>query len=311
MMEKATAGIELLYYSLPIISGSSLAFIGLQRKFFTTRRYVFGLWQAWVYVTLSALGSLVMTIALHHIGTEIISHSLINAVLLSLLGSGSFLGIASNFRISGITESDNDENFQTIRDFIYDFLEISIEQKIRQLVQSKLKKFHPNSKYNNGRYFPSEEDERFLREVRSLMAGGSIPNNELQKCIAYFDECVEKGDYVSVIRELLKHYDLDYLLSELSAFMSVEGESESKPESSEIRQRRIFPFKLFPFLQQWAIVFFLWLGFGLSMPGIFQQLTPFLISLLTKYFAINSVFPLGIVSIFFAVCVSLLSQVRK
>jgi len=307
MTDNIRVSVDFLYYVLPIILGGLLSFIGLQRKFFTTRKYIFLLWQSWIYVTLSAIGSLIVTVAFKHIGIEIISHNFINATLLSLLGSATFLGIVSKLRLAGLTEDNTGDQLRTIRDFVYDFLEKCIGQKIRQLVQSKLKSFNPDGRYQNGQYFPSDEDRRFLREVKHLIAGVEVSKDETLEYIAYFDECIEKGDYVSVIRKLLKYYDLDFLLSDLSAFTL----DHSKIELDSNEDKNFYQLKIFRFLHQWSVGFFLWLGFGFFIPGIFQKISPFLLSFLTKYFAIDVAWPLGIASIIFAMIVSLVPQVRK
>jgi hypothetical protein len=205
------------YYIFPILVGAVLSIVSIRSKFFYTRRYVFSLWEGWAYIFLSAIGSLLVTLILDYIGTEVIGHGFLNCILTSFLGAGIFLGIITKLPIAEPDYSAG-EQLKTVRDFIYSFLDRSIEQKLRQLIQVELRNFEPGGSYSNGNYFTSNQGDQFLRRVKWLIKGSSLSRDEVNYYIAESDAYVEQGDYVSVILILTNYYDLDFLIKHFREF---------------------------------------------------------------------------------------------
>ncbi|AFY68342.1 hypothetical protein Pse7367_0021 [Thalassoporum mexicanum PCC 7367] len=260
--------IDILYLVLPIIFGALLSLIGIQKKYLATTKYILNLWQVWIYLALSAFGSLLVTSTLRYVGTTVIGHSELDCIFMSLIGAGSFIGIITQIPIPGSDNNDISKQLKTIRDFVYEFFDASIEQKVRQIIQTKLKSFNLGRQFSvDGEYLKDEKDNSFLREVSRLLRGTNLPEGTIRDWEREFDIYVAvRGDYASVIKVLVKYYDLDYLLYELSDFLEETPASNEpvadKAESSTVLRKNW----LHIFWQsnyKWAVNFLFLFGLGL------------------------------------------------
>lgn len=204
-MSEATV-IARLNILIPLAAGALLASIGLAKKYPTAIRYVSRSLSAWAYVVLSAAGAVLVTALMRAMGTTIIQHGMLNCILEGLLGAALFLGIISRLSLPGASGDQLEPGLKTIKDYIYDFLDDSIARRIMQIVESRIKKFGK-----------TVDKDQLLAEASRLIGGPDKLSAEQKKDLRIrFDEYASKGDYVPIIRILIKYYELDYILEELS-----------------------------------------------------------------------------------------------
>jgi len=206
-----------LYVIAPLVSGAFFSFVGLARQYPTTLKYVFKAWWATIfYLLLSSGGALVVTLVMRKVGTQVVDIVLLNDVLMGILGAGSFLGIISKVTISKSVDKELGSQLKTLRDYVYEFLEGKISRQVMQIVESKIRTVTQR---------PIDKD-RFLKEANRLLGGTKLSQDQKGKMRIQFDEWVHKeGDYGSVIRELIKDYEVDYVIRELAERIPEEEKS--------------------------------------------------------------------------------------
>jgi hypothetical protein len=194
-----------LFFTIPIASGAFLSVIGLARKYQTARRYAYSSLAAWAYIIFSCVGALLIALILHAIGTRVIENEPLNCVLQGILSSGLFLGIISRISLPE-TNSEVTAQLKTIRDFIYEFLDDSIARQVMQSVESKIKPFSKQA-----------DKDRLLEEASRLIGGPpQLTAEQKSALIIEFDELASHGDFVSIVRILIRYYEVDYVVRELS-----------------------------------------------------------------------------------------------
>lgn len=210
---------KVVCYATPVVTGASLAAIGLAKKYPTVVKYVYSYWVAWVYLIFSALGGLLVTLTMGAVGARVIQNELLNHVFQGLLGAGLFLGIISRVSISQ-SENEVGAQLKTIRDAIYEFLDDALARRVMQNVESRIKAF--------GKEIDSA---RLLSESTRLVGGITKLNAEQQlEQKVRFDDYASRGDYVSIVRVLIAYYEVDYVVGELAG--CILGEAEDSRVSS-------------------------------------------------------------------------------
>ena len=198
--------IQILNISVPFVSGAFLAMVGLVNKYPTEMKYVYRSLSTWLYILISAGGSLLFTLLMGAVGARLVDNPLLNSISFGIIGPGVFLGIVSKLPYPKPSTSNIEDQLHTLRDYIYNILDKSISRKTIQIVELKIR--------DAGRYF---DPENLLREVGYMLEPLSeLTEKQKDDLLIRFDEHITLEDYGPVIRELKKYYDFDYIIKRLS-----------------------------------------------------------------------------------------------
>ncbi|RMH68677.1 MAG: hypothetical protein D6675_15210 [Gemmatimonadetes bacterium] len=210
--------------------GIIFAWVDLARKYPTTQRYLAGFFSAYFYVFVSACGAAGVTYALAALGISFGNDLFLNKSLQSLLGAGLFIGVISTVAVPTVSQGENTPQLKTLRDFIYDYLNTSINRKLTQRIDREIKKLHNNI----------IDKERFQNEAEFILQGiHDLTQEEKKKLSMDFTLWGNSGRYSLIIRELVQYRDLDFIIQQLSDENIISqdtwiGEPDDTPEKSKL-----------------------------------------------------------------------------
>jgi hypothetical protein len=212
--------LSILDIIVPCATGAFLAIAGLVSKYPTRMKYVYRSLSTWIYISLSSGGSLLFTLFMEAIGAKAIGIAWLNSIILGIIGPAAFLGVVSRLPSPGSAGTDLEDQFRTLRDYVYDILDKSISKQTIQIVELKIS------------YAVKDADPlSLLREVDSMLKSVPTLSKEQREHLnAEFDEAAENGDYAPILRELNKYYDVDYIIKRLNP------ETEQKYMRSKLRR---------------------------------------------------------------------------
>ena len=188
--------------------GGIFAWIDLARKYPTTQKYLYRMTSAYLYTFISAAGASGITYAMQALGVKFTNVATLNNGILSLLGAGLFIGIISTIALPASSQTDEfGPQLKTLRDFVFDYLNVSINRELTQRLEKEIKKLHRNI-FDKDRFYDEAE----------IMLGGikEIPEEERKQLSAKFLMASNEGKYALVIRELAKYRDIDFIIQQLS-----------------------------------------------------------------------------------------------
>ena len=194
--------ITILTYATPCASGVLLAIFGLYRKYPTEMKYIYRLFPTWIYISLSAAGSLGFTLYLASKGTQVVGDPVLNAIIFGIVSPAVFLGVASRFSVSSSSPTGAGKQLKTLQEYIYTTLEDAITRKKMQTVELKIRDAAT-----------SANPQSFLEEASNLLdALPKVTPTDKKKIKARFDRANLHGDYAFIIRELIKHCEVDFVI---------------------------------------------------------------------------------------------------
>jgi hypothetical protein len=186
---------------IPLLAGAFLAGLGVARKYPTVKHYVFTSVSVWFYIIICGLGSVLFSWIMKVSGTRIVNDAVLNEILGGLFAAASFLGIASRISLARSHANDVSAQLKTLHAYIYEVLDDSLSRRITQLIEIRIKRF------------PKPQDrDGFLNEMGQHIAMLDITAQQKTKLKLRFDEYAGRSDYRSIIRELIKHYDVEYII---------------------------------------------------------------------------------------------------
>ena len=124
--------IAILTFAVPLTSGALLTIFGLYRKYPTEMKYIYRLWPTWIYISLSAAGSLVFTLYVGSKGTQIVGDPVLNTIIFGMVSPAVFLGVASRFSVSSPSTTGTGKQLKTLQEYVYTTLEDAISRKKMQ-----------------------------------------------------------------------------------------------------------------------------------------------------------------------------------
>lgn len=194
--------IIILTYATPCASGILLAIFGLYRKYPTEMKYIYRLFPTWIYILLSTVGSLGFTLYIASKGTQIVGDPVLNAIVFGIVSPAVFLGVASRFSVSGSSTTGAGKQLKTLQEYVYTTLEDAITRKKMQIVELKIRDA-----------VTSANPQSFLEEASNLLdALPKLPLADKNKIKAQFDRANMRGDYAFMIRELMRHCEVDFVI---------------------------------------------------------------------------------------------------
>jgi hypothetical protein len=209
--------IQILNYSVPCAFGAFFAIAGLVRKYPTEMKYIYQLVPTWIYILLSSTGSLGFTLFVAYKGARVVDDPIANSFIFGILCPAVFLGIASRVSVFGSSSKGVEKQVKTIQDYIYTILDDAISRKKLQIIELKIK--------DVGR---DTDPDSLLREVaRMVDAVTTLTEEQKTKLKLQFDETGFHGEYIPIIRELKKYYEVDYIIKRLSSDVQ-QGYTRSK-----------------------------------------------------------------------------------
>jgi len=219
--------ISFLYIFTPVISGAILSAIDLAKRYPTVHKYIFTSLSGKMYLLFTSLGSLLISYTMRIIGTQIINNELLNPIFLGLIGSGVFLGIISKVTIHD-ESSKVTSQIKPIRDYIYEYLYESIERLEMKITESKIREITDKL-----------DPELIMTEANRLIGGLiKLDNDQKYELKIQFDKYEANKDYDSVIRDLIKNSDVDYIIGSLKEYIKIGNEQidtiEKKISDSDI-----------------------------------------------------------------------------
>lgn len=194
--------ITILTYSIPSVAGALLAVFGLYRKYPTEMKYIYVLLPTWIYILFASLGSLIFTIYIASKGTQVVGDPVLNAIIFGIVSPAAFLGVASRFSVPSHSVTDTGKQLQTLQELVHTTLEDAISRKKMQAVELKIRDAAK-----------SANPQSFLEEASNLL--DALPNltpADKKKVKAQFDRANMRGDYAPIIRELIKHCEVDFVI---------------------------------------------------------------------------------------------------
>lgn len=194
--------ITILTYATPCVSGVLLSIFGLYRKYPTEMKYIYRLFPTWIYISLSAAGSLGFTLYLASKGTQVVGDPILNAIIFGIVSPAVFLGVASRFSVSSPSTTGTGKQLKTLQEYVYTTLEDAITRKKMQTVELKIRDAAT-----------SANPQSFLEEASNLLdALPKLTPADKKKIKAQFDRANMRGDYAFIIRELIKHCEVDFVI---------------------------------------------------------------------------------------------------
>jgi len=186
---------------IPLVTGAVLAGLGVARKYPTAKHYVFTSVPVWFYIAFCGWGSVLFLWIMKVCGTRIVNDGRLNEILAGLLAGASFLGLISRVPLTRSHGNDAVAQLKTLHAYVYEFLDDSLSRRVTQLVEIRIKRF------------PKPQDrDGFLNEVSQHIEMLDLSHQQKTKLRLRFDEHAGRGDYRSIIRELIKHYDVEYVI---------------------------------------------------------------------------------------------------
>ena len=187
------------------IAGMLLTIVSLSQRFPSALTLLYKSVATWCLIFFSGAGSVLFTKIMEAIGTKVIEQPTLNMILLGILGAGIFAGVVSRVSISGPLQQDTVKHLQTIRDMAFAFLEDRISRKVLQLVEERIRNLTIDV-----------DPDLIVEEASRLIGGPSELDADEKQCIrVHFDELATAGDYAEIVRVLLKHYDVDFVVKQL------------------------------------------------------------------------------------------------
>lgn len=186
---------------VPFMTGFVLAGLSVARKYPTAKHYVFTSVSVWFYITICGLGSVLFSWIMKVSGTRIVNDAFLDGILSGLFAGGAFLGVVSRVSLTRSAGNDPTAQLKTLHAYIYEFLDDSLSRRITQLIEIRIKRFPK----------PIDRDG-FLNEVGQHIEMLDLSAQQKTKLKLRFDEYAGRGDYRSIIRELIRHYDVEYII---------------------------------------------------------------------------------------------------
>lgn len=195
--------ITILTYSVPFASGGFFTVFGLYRKYPTEMKYIYHLFPTWLYILLSAGGSLGFTLYIASKGTQVMGGSpVLNVIFFGIVTPPVFLGVVSRVSVSSSSANGTGKQLKTLQELVYTTLEDAISRKKMQTIELKIRDAAT-----------SANPQSFLEEASNLLdALPKLTPEQKKKVKAQFDRAYIRGDYASIIRELIKHCEVDFVV---------------------------------------------------------------------------------------------------
>jgi len=186
--------------------GFFLALVGLVNKYSTKMKYVYRSVSTWVYLLLASAGSLLFTTVIEVIGARLVENALLNSIVLGIIGPTVFLGVVSRLPPPLSSSNEIETQLKTLYDYVFNILDASISRKTTQTIELKIRDAGKDADLDS-----------FLREVDSMLdAVSSLTGEQKDALRIEFDKTATRGEYAPIIRELIKYYDVDYIIKRLS-----------------------------------------------------------------------------------------------
>lgn len=164
------------------------------------------------------------------IGTKMVQDPILNSILLGLFGAAIFLGIITGIPLSKTDSNDIGAKIYTIRDFMFAYLDKSIETKQMEVSEQKINQIVEYVKDN-----PSVLET----EASRLVDGMRLEvQQEADLRVSIDIDINDKKDYHSAIRKLIDHSRVDYIIEEMGTAFGLSAETKRKKKIKARRNNR-------------------------------------------------------------------------